>query len=70
MKKTKLFFGILIIVISAFMQSFTGKDSKSHEIVRDKEAIDCYSYYGTRCHGFGDGCTPYSCNDISENNNN
>ncbi len=57
MKKIGIIFILISFVLSANVYTTNQKGIK----VWDKEAIDCGTFFGTKCVGDGDGCDPKVC---------
>lgn len=62
-KIIQLFTLTLFFVSMMFFMNINSNAQMLNEIVYDKESIDCGAYFGTKCTGTGDGCTPKECKD-------
>lgn len=62
MKKIKMLTSALFLSLAIIFYMAPILNSNGHVgIVYDKEAIDCGSYFGTKCVGQGDGCDAKDC---------
>jgi len=67
MKKTKLFMGTFILLLSFLMLSINTETSMAES--QDKKQIDCGPTWGTECIPNGNACEPRPCpsNELSFN---
>ena len=63
MKKIKLLGSSLLFGLSIVLFFMPVEKANSAGVVFDKEAIDCGTYFGTKCTGSGEGCDPTKCRD-------
>jgi len=64
MKHFKIIISCLSLFLAVLFYLVPSADSNAFGgVVRDKEAIDCGTFYGTKCVGDGEGCDPTACND-------